>query len=420
MFQIPRGTRDFKPTEMQKYRYVQQQISEIFQRFGYEEVRTPTFESLDLFTAKSGEGIKEELYDFTDKGGRKLTLRPELTAPVIRFYIDQLQMEPKPLKLYYIGNCFRYDRPQKGRYREFWQAGCELIGPNTPEAYAELIALAYTQLHTLGLNNITVNIGNLTIIDALFTKLDLTPEQKQYLLPLIDKALYNDITQALQDYNLSQEHITHFINLLETTNIDQLSKHMQNYEEAKKQLDLTEQIINLLHQNFQITTCQLKMSIVRGLEYYKGIVFEIEAPSLGAEKQLCGGGVYDLIPLFGGNDVPTAGFAIGMDRTILALETEGITFPNPNPEIYIVPVDQTTIPQSITIATMLRNQGYLTDIDLLRRGVGKALKYANTKHYQYIIIIGPKEIEQQAVTLRNMSTGEQTLIPINDLLSNLK
>ncbi|MBU0496432.1 MAG: histidine--tRNA ligase [Candidatus Thermoplasmatota archaeon] len=420
MFQLPRGTRDFKPADMQKYRYIQQQISEIFQRFGYEEVRTPTFETLDLFTAKSGESIKEELYDFTDKGGRKLTLRPELTAPVIRFYIDQLQMEPKPLKLYYIGNCFRYDRPQKGRYREFWQAGCELFGPNTPEAYAELIALAYTQLHSLGLNNITVNIGNLTIIDALFTQLNLTSEQKQYLPPLIDKVLYEDITHALQDFDVSQEHITRFINLLETTDIDHLSTHMKNHQEAREQLNLTKQVIELLHQNFQITTCQLKMSIVRGLEYYKGIVFEIEAPSLGAEKQLCGGGVYELISLFGGNDVPTAGFAIGMDRTILALETEGITFPNPEPEIYIIPVDQTTIPQSITIATMLRTHGYITDLDLLRRGVGKALKYANTKHYQYIIIIGPKELEQQAVTLRNMMTGEQTIVPYNDLLSKLE
>ena len=142
MFKIPRGTRDFNPAEMQKRRYLEDSMKKTFKIFGYREVQTPMFENLDLFTAKSGEGIIEEIYSFADKGGRELALRPELTAPVIRFYVDKLQMEPKPLKLFYFGNCFRYDRPQKGRYREFRQAGCEIIGTDTPEALAELIALA--------------------------------------------------------------------------------------------------------------------------------------------------------------------------------------------------------------------------------------------------------------------------------------
>ncbi|MCD6573425.1 MAG: ATP phosphoribosyltransferase regulatory subunit, partial [Thermoplasmata archaeon] len=139
----PRGTRDFLPEDMAKRRWLEEKIRDVFQKYGYEEIATPTIEHLELFTLKSGEQIMEELYAFEDKGGRKLALRPELTAPVMRLYVEKLQMEAKPLKFFYFGNCFRYDRSQKARYREFWQFGCELIGSNRPEAIAELIAMAY-------------------------------------------------------------------------------------------------------------------------------------------------------------------------------------------------------------------------------------------------------------------------------------
>ena len=173
MYHIPRGTKDFNPEEMQKRKFIEENIRSTFQKYGYKEVQTPIFENLELFTAKSGDTIISELYSFTDKGGREIALRPELTAPVMRFYVEKLQMEPKPLKLFYFGNCFRYDRPQKGRYREFKQAGCELIGTDTPEALAELIAMAYKILENTGLKNIQLNIGNLNVLSAIFKKLRL-------------------------------------------------------------------------------------------------------------------------------------------------------------------------------------------------------------------------------------------------------
>ena len=415
MFQIPRGTRDFTPEQMHKHQTTLNNIRTTFHLFSYEEIQTPTFENLELFTAKSGDSIIEELYNFTDKGGRELALRPELTAPVMRFYIEQLQMLPKPLKLFYTGNCFRYDRPQKGRYREFWQAGCELIGPNTPEAHAELIALAYTIFQHLKLENIVVNIGNLTIINALFTKLDITDEQKTHLLPLIDKEMFEDLYTALIDFNKTEQQAHHFITLLETTDKKTLQDALTKHPEALQQLEHTSTLLTFLQDNFNIKKCQLKLSIVRGLEYYHGMVFEIEAPQLGAEKQLCGGGVYELIKLFGGRETPTSGFAIGVDRTILAMDTENISQPPPQPQAYIIPVNETSLPQALTLAHTLRNHNITTDIDLLRRGVSKALKYANTKHYQYILILGPQELEQQSVTLRNMKTGKQELIPLNKI-----
>ena len=182
VFQIPRGTRDFTSKDMQKRRYVENIMRSTFQRFGYSEIQTPTFENLELFTAKSGEGIIDEIYSFKDKGDRQLALRPELTAPVMRMYVEKLQMEPKPLKLFYFGSCFRYDRPQKGRYREFTQAGCELIGPQTPEAYAELIAMAYSILDTSGLKDIKLNIGNLNVLSSMFDSLNLPKDKRKYLI----------------------------------------------------------------------------------------------------------------------------------------------------------------------------------------------------------------------------------------------
>ena len=203
MYQIPRGTRDFTSPEMKKRLLVEYKIRSTFKKFGYNEVQTPVFETLELFTAKSGEAIINEIYSFKDKSGRDLALRPELTAPVIRMYINKLQMEPKPLKLFYFGNCYRYDRPQKGRYREFMQAGCELIGVDTTEAHAELIAMGYKILENIGLKNIHLNIGNLNILSAIFKKIDINNDKQKYLIPLIDKSMFEEIHSALIDFKIN-------------------------------------------------------------------------------------------------------------------------------------------------------------------------------------------------------------------------
>jgi len=414
VFQLPRGTRDFTPRDMQKRRYAEDAMRTVFQSFGYQEIQTPTFETLELFTAKSGEGIIDELYSFTDKGGRELALRPELTAPVMRFYVEKLQMEAKPLKLFYFGNCFRYDRPQKGRYREFWQAGCELVGTDTPESYAELISLAYAVLRKTGLKDITINIGNLTILSSIFTKLNLSKDQQQDLIPLIDKAQFDDVEKMLQQFGVPQEDTKKFLDILQTTDIKKLSSFVQHDAQAQQEIDLLTTTINLLPL-FNVKNYCLKMSIVRGLDYYKGIVFEIDAPNLGAEKQLCGGGAYELIPLFGGRETPTAGFAIGFDRTLLALETEKYAFPSSTLTTYVIPVNEAAIEQSFTIVQQLRSKNIATDIDLLRRGIRKALKYASSINAKTAIIVGPQELKQDAVMLRDMKSGKQELVKLSTL-----
>lgn len=420
MVQVPRGTRDFIPDEMQKRRYIEHNMAATFISFGYGEIQTPTFENLELFTAKSGESIINELYAFTDKGGRELALRPELTAPVIRCYVERLQMEPKPIKLFYFGNCYRYDRPQKGRYREFQQVGCEIIGADTCEATAELLALAYTLLGNTGLKNIQLHIGNLTLISAIFKKLHLLKDDQKILLPFIDKSQFDDLKIALRDCNVSEDDVERLIHILQTSDIDEIRSFIADDPSAKKELDAMEMTLHLLKNAFHISKYAIKLSIVRGLDYYKGLVFEIDAPVLGAEKQLCGGGSYELVSLFGGSEVPTSGFAIGFDRTILALEEEGFTFPPIELDVFIIPVNQDMVTISIQIAQELRTHGLSVDFDQLCRGMGKSLKYADAKHAKNVIIVGPKELEKNAVTIRDMKTGKQEIVPLPEIYTKFK
>jgi histidyl-tRNA synthetase len=414
VFKIPRGTRDFTPEEMQKRRIVEEVMRNTFVLFGYHEIQTPTFENLELFTAKSGETIIDELYTFTDKGGRELALRPELTAPVIRFYVDKLQMEPKPLKLFYFGNCYRYDRPQKGRYREFMQAGCEIIGTDTTEAYAELIAMAYKILENVGIKNLVLKIGNLNILSSIFNQFNLSKDQQKYLTPLIDKSLFDDVFIALKDFGIKNEDASNLVEILKTSDIKKF-ENLLNDSASKKELVELKKIIETLKESFEIKNFQINISIVRGIDYYKGLVFEIETPSLGAEKQLCGGGAYELIPLFGGKSTPTAGFAIGFDRTILALELENYNFPTSKLNVFIIPVNEEMISKSLEITQNLRRQGIPTDVDLLRRGISKSLKYASSINSTKAIIVGPKELKQDSVTIRDMKTGKQEIVKIKDV-----
>lgn len=411
---IPRGTRDFLPDEMFKRRYVERTIREIFQSFGYKEVQTPTFEHLELFTLKSGEEIIEEIYAFKDKGNRDLALRPELTAPVIRFYVEKMQMEPKPLKLFYIGNCYRYDRPQRGRYREFTQVGCELIGTDTPEAHAELIYLSYTILRNIGLKNIVLRLGNLDIIYSFLENMGVKKNQFRELMHLIDKSRFYELEKKLFEMRVAKSKVKMFREFLNCNSIEKLREFIE-----APAVDRFREIIDFL-KVFGIDKFEIDMKIVRGLDYYKGIVFEIDAPILGAEKQLCGGGEYELIPLFGGKEVPTAGFAIGFDRAIIALEEEGYVFPEQKLDVYVIPINEKMLKNAIKIVNLLREKNIIADVDLMRRGLAKSLKYASSIKAKKAIIVGPKELEKENVIVRDMDSGKQIEVKIKNLLSMIK
>ncbi|PKK85401.1 MAG: histidine--tRNA ligase [Thermoplasmata archaeon HGW-Thermoplasmata-1] len=418
-FEKPRGTRDFGPDEMYRRRLVEKNMRECFERFGYREIQTPTFENLELLTAKSGEGIIDELYDFTDKGGRRLALRPELTAPVMRFYVNEMQRETKPLKLFYLSNCFRYDRPQKGRYREFWQIGCELIGPNSPLAHSEVISLAYEALKSAGVQQIVLRVGSLGVLKPLITGLGLDGCDERAAMRLIDKSEYESLEKFLSEKGVGAADAKRFLATIRCKSIPDARALLSDSigSELSVAFDYLDNVMRLLD-SFGVANCTLDLAIARGLEYYTGLVFEIDAPLLGAEKQLCGGGCYSLVPLFGGLEVPTSGFAIGFDRTIVALEEEEYSFETPrSTDAFIVPVGDggRLLECAAGISATLRKAGKRVEVDLMARSVGKALKYADKIGVKKAVLVGENELEKGAVLVKDLVSGEQMEVELRRL-----
>jgi len=389
----PRGTRDLLPADMRRRRFVESRFKDVAERWGYREVATPAFEPLELFTLKSGEAIVDELYSFTDKGGRSLALRPELTAPVARLYVNELQATPKPLKLYYFGDCFRYERPQSGRYRQFWQFGIELIGSALPEADAEVIALAQRMLASVELDA-NIHVGSLDVLRAIFCDVD--DETCALAMRLIDKGDFDRLGE-LPGGDCAIDLFTATDPLSEAQNIVALDHLLQVLE-----------LLDTLAVSYTVD-----FGIARGLEYYTGIVFEAYAGALGAQNQVLGGGSYRLAHLFGGEDVPSTGFGIGFDRIIDAVNPQ---VPEP-PRLLVVPTNDARI-YALHVANELRSS-LVTDIDVMDRTVRAQLAYANSAGFDYAVIIGKKEMETSKQTLRDLTTGEQESLTIQQIIDRV-
>jgi histidyl-tRNA synthetase len=398
MIRRPRGTRDFDPEEMRKRRHVESIMRDIVERWGYEEVLTPTFEHIELFTIKSGEEIRNEMYGFIDKGGRELALRPELTAPVIRMYVESMEKKPKPLRLYYFGNCFRYERPQKGRFREFWQFGVELIGGSEVYANAEAIALAHTILSTVGLE-CPVRLSHLDVMNKLLSQL--SEEQQRKVLRQIDKKETNiDVEEPL------------------LSSIRSLLSPMEPHEAIEVASDIAPcEGLKTLSELVELLECygvpyQIDFSIVRGLEYYTGIVFEMYAEGLGAENQVCGGGSYSLSELFGGESIESCGFGIGFDRVMEICKLE------PPTRTKLVVVNAGAYDYAVMVSKLLREQGgnFSVELDVMERKLREQLERANTIGAKYAIVVGERERKEKLVSLRDMETGEQTKLSIDELV----
>ncbi|MGI5992982.1 MAG: histidine--tRNA ligase [Methanosarcina sp.] len=403
----PRGTRDFLPADTARRRYVESIMRDVARNWGYSEIITPTFEHLDLFTLKSGEGIVGELYNFTDKGGREMTLRPELTAPVMRLYVNELQSFPKPLKLFYFENCFRYERPQKGRFREFWQFGVELIGSGKPDSDAEVIALADAMLKAVGVKG-DLKIGNLAVIRTLLNGLE--PEIVSKVMRLVDKKEYAGLEGLLEEIGAEEQlksDLFHLIKLEGRYILPEVIKIVGNIPELVS-FEKTLKLLDAYGVDYS-----LDFGIARGLDYYTGMVFEVYAEGLGAQKQVCGGGSYQLIQLFGGGDVPSTGFGIGFDRI---MEICPLTPPAPKTLVMISKPDVHL--EAINFANELRK--YVpVHIDLMERNFKAQLSYANTINADYVVIVGEKELELGKLTLRDMVSGEQELLTLEEIIEKI-
>ncbi|MEM0448542.1 MAG: histidine--tRNA ligase [Methanomassiliicoccales archaeon] len=414
MIQRPRGTRDFTPEEMEKRRFLESEFRREAELHGFREIATPIFEHTELFTLKSGPNIIEEIYAFEDKGGRQIALRPELTAPTMRFFVNDLSNYPRPLKLFYFGQCFRYERPQSGRYREFFQFGAELIGAPHPESDAEVIGLAVEMIRRSGLRNYGIRMGHIGILRAKLKDAGVETESMSQILQKLDKKMFDEARALMLEQGMRDSSIEEIIGITKIVG----PPHVLDSAPGEA-CDYLKEVISILR-DYGIEGVQVDLGVVRGLDYYTGIVFEMDAPCLGAEKQICGGGSYSLTELFGGEKVFSTGFAIGFDRTLLALEKEGLNIPVKRLDAYIIPTSEKMRHTAFEITAKLRREGISADVDLMRRNIAKNLKHADAIGAKKVVIVGEKEAAQSCVTIRDLATGLQSVIPVKEIVKELK
>jgi histidyl-tRNA synthetase len=405
MIQRPRGTRDMLPDEMERRREIETRMRREARLFGYREIATPVFEELELFTIRSGEGIIGEMYAFEDKGGRALALRPELTAPVLRMYVEEGRSLIKPVKWCYFADCFRYERPQKGRYREFWQFGAELIGADSAMADAEVINLGYNLLKSAGVT-FNLKVGHLSFMRTLLA--DLSEDERRKVRAFLDKHEEDEAEKYLKTID-REELCSPLINLCHARTLEEIFAIIGEIVERPR-IEETFHILDLHRIPYEINP-----AIARGLDYYTGIVFECFAEGLGAENQILGGGAYRLAHLFGGEDTPSAGFAIGFDRVMVALGPDMIL--KQSPRIMMVCTDDGRN-QSLQVADELRRNGIITESDLTGRSFSAQIKAAG-KNADYAIIIGREEAESGLVTLKDLKAGTQISLSVKDVAAHL-
>ncbi|KZX11845.1 histidine--tRNA ligase [Methanobrevibacter oralis] len=427
-FTKPRGTRDFLFDEMQERKEAQSILRNIFENYGYREVKTPLFEELKLFTTKSGEEIVDQLYNFKDKSNRELTLRPEITAPIARLYLNELEKTAiKPIKLYYYGSCFRYERPQKGRFRQFWQFGCELIGANSPQGEAEVIALCNDAVNSLGITTADVNINHLGIIRGLFKHFNITEETQRELMVVIDKGDKDLLKESLSgdnpviDNDELNQILLQLIDLVGDKSIlNKVENLIKDYAETQESFNQLKELVNLL-ESFEVENYTLNLGVARGLDYYTGIVFEIYVPELGAQKQICGGGSYSLIKVFGGKEVESTGFALGFDRLMNALdELCEKKEKKSHLDIYVAPISDNVSAKAYEITQNLRRNNIKADVDLNARKFKKLINYANKINVDKIAIIGENDLNDGKITIKDMKSGNQELIDVDNVVYYLR
>jgi len=404
MLQKPRGTRDFLPEEMEARRTIEWRMREVARRWGYREVCTPEFEDLELFTMRSGEGIVEEMYVFEDKGGRKLALRPEITAAVIRMYINEAKVAPKPLRWCYFADCFRYERPQKGRYRQFWQFGVELIGADTAQADAEVITLSADLLDSTGVEY-DLRVGHLSFMRNLLTDLEY-PEQRR-MMAYLDKKDFDGLKTTLESMNKPDLGAS-LVSLVECRDLTEAFE-IAGTIPGKERIIRTTEYLDAAGVKYS-----LNFGIARGLDYYTGMVFEGFAQNLGAENQILGGGAYRLAHLFGGDDVASCGFAIGFDRVMVSLGE----IRQKKETVVAIACTEEGRTRALKVARIFREAGIRSEMDLMERGLGAQLSHAS-RSADFAVVIGRREAESGNVTLKNLQSGEQKTLDITAAIAEV-
>jgi histidyl-tRNA synthetase len=402
---------------MAERRHVESVFRDTARTFGFGEVATPVLESAELFIRRSGPAIVDEMYQFEDKGGRLMALRPEFTASVIRFFVNEMSARPKPLKLYYFGPCFRYDQPQRGRYREFYHFGAEIIGGAPLDSDAETVALAALSLRATGLRDLRVRIGHVGVLRDL---LPYDRETQARLLHLLDKREHEAFQAEMESRGEGErgERVVRIAKLRGDRGILEEAVAAAG-EEERASLEYLKDLGDRLAL-YGAEAFEYDLGVVRGLDYYNGMVFEVDSPRLGAEKQVCGGGSYALTEILGGDAIFTTGFAIGFERVMLALAEEEVPIPTEAVRAYVVPIGEPMRPRGLEVLRKLREAGISADMDLIGRGPSKNLDHANAIGAEVAVLVGEREWTDGKVAVKDLESGEQRDVALDALVADLK
>ena len=406
-----KGTKDILSDETSVWLYLENYIHNFFQKFGYKEIRTPSFESTELFLRSIGNDtdiVSKEMYSWIDQGNKNLTLRPELTAPVVRSFIQhQLGKQAKSHKLYYLGSLYRRERPQKGRFRQFNQFGIEAFGSQFPEQDAEIISIAYQLYNSLNIKDLELKINS---IGSKESRIKYKQELQKYLLQYKNKLTETSKKRLTQNpLRILDTKIDFEIDIIK--NAPKIFDFLDNEDKQHFQ-----KVLNIL-ESMKIPYV-LDDYLVRGLDYYSRTVFEIQSNSIGSQRALCGGGRYDyLVQELGGDNTPAIGFAAGFERLIMAMNINQESIFK-SPDIYIIAMGENAIKFSFNTANELRSKKDLIVItDTLRRSLKSQMKDANRLKVKFAIIIGDNELSDNTVSIKNMSTGKQKNIPIDGIVN---
>lgn len=397
----PRGTGDMLPQESYKYHYLENVFKTVAGAYNYKEIRTPVFEHTELFNRSVGETtdvVQKEMYTFNDNGGRSITLRPEGTAGVARALLEHgLYSEAMPQKMYYITSCYRYEKPQAGRLREFHQFGIECFGASDPIADAEVISVANSVFESLGIENISLEINS---IGCPKCRAEYHRALKEYFSSKTDSLcetcksrLERNPMRILDCKSPVCSEIASKAPVILDYLCDECKEH---FDGVRKELDIME------------IAYEINPRIVRGLDYYTRTVFEFVSSNIGAQGTVCGGGRYDgLIEQLGGNPLPALGFGMGIERLKLLMESTGVDFGEEDVcKLFVVAADKEASEIVTSLVQTIRSFGISAERDICGRSVKAQMKYANKIGAQYTVVIGKNEIDENSVILKNMQTGE--------------
>ncbi len=409
-----KGTNDILPTESHKWQFVEEKMLETALLYGFKEIRIPVFEHTEVFLRSVGDTtdvVQKEMYTFDDKGGRSITLRPELTAGVIRSAIENgLVNAALPQKVCYIGGCYRYEKPQAGRLREFHQFGVECMGAAAPAADAEVISLARQILLTLGIEDISLEINSIGCPECRKKYHAALKEyfegKKGELCATCNDRLERNPMRILDCKSPICSEIAKGAPVVIDYLCDDCAAH---FEGVKAHLDAAK--INY----------KINPHIVRGLDYYTRTVFEFVSGDIGAQSTICGGGRYDgLISQMGGPAVPSLGFAMGIERLMLAINNKGIELPEAKTaDLYIATMGENAAIKATEICSIVRDEGYKAQTDICSRGLKAQMKYADKIGAKFTIVLGDNEIETGKVKLKDMSSGSETEVKLEEICEEL-